>query len=70
MTYREFLALKREWERAHGIKPPLTKQERENLESNRRYILEAQMRAHNAVKARALASGLTIVRSIPERKEA
>ena len=69
LTYREFTALQRQWERARGIKPPLTSEEKQNLANNERYIREAWMRAHNKVKERAIASGLTVVKSIPVRKE-
>jgi len=40
LTYPEFLALKREWERARGIKPPLTKEQRENLAWGKHKIME------------------------------
>jgi len=69
LTYDEFTALKREWERERGIKPPLTKEQQANLEAGRRHILEAQMRAHNQQREKMRASGLHAV-ELPERKEA
>jgi hypothetical protein len=47
LTLPEFTALKRVYEAARGIKPPLTKEESENLAFNQRYILDQQIRAHN-----------------------
>jgi len=37
----------RQWCQAHGVQPPLTREEAENLARNKRYILDQQMRAHN-----------------------
>jgi hypothetical protein len=66
LTYPEFTALKRQWERARGIASPLTKEQAENLANGRRYILEAQARAHNKViaarKEQAEKRGMRIVR--------
>jgi hypothetical protein len=43
------MALKSEWMRERGIKPPLTKAEREQLEFNKRWLLEMQIKARNNV---------------------
>ena len=41
-----------QYRRAHGIKPPLTKEQKERLAFNQTYILEQQRRAHNKEIAR------------------
>jgi CRISPR/Cas system-associated exonuclease Cas4 (RecB family) len=69
------MALRREWERERGIKPPPTKEEKANLEAGRRYIFEAQMRAHNrkieAERLRAERQGIKLVENkIPVREVA
>jgi hypothetical protein len=55
--------------RERGIKRPLTKQEKENLEWGRRMILEMQIKARNLAAEKARASGIHAV-PIPVRKEA
>ena len=40
LTPREYIALQREWERARGIKPPLTAEEKSNLEWGQHKIAE------------------------------
>jgi hypothetical protein len=69
LTGPEFGALRREWERARGIQT-LTKTEKANLDAGRRYILEAQMRAHNRKaeqdRLRAERRGMRVVPKIPE----
>lgn len=71
LTAREFRALKARWDTAHGIKPPMTAEEKANLAFQERYILEQKQRAWNrkiaADKARA-ASRLQVVRERVERR--
>jgi hypothetical protein len=43
------VALKREWERARGIKPPLTKEERAQLEFNKLWVRDMWIKAHDEV---------------------
>lgn len=64
LTSREFLALKARWNLAHGINPPLTKEQRENLEWGKRYILEQQIKARN----RALAKRNSGIKEVPLRR--
>jgi hypothetical protein len=52
LTKREFEALQREWMRERGIKPPLTKAERDQLEYNKNWLLQMQLKAHNKVLER------------------
>ena len=48
---REFNALHSVYLRARGVPKPLTREEKQNLESGRRHIHEAWIRAHNKVTA-------------------
>ena len=47
LTPVEYEAKLRVWRQARGIKPPLTKEEKERLAWNQAYILEQQRRALN-----------------------
>ena len=46
LTSREFWALKARWNIAHGMKPPMTREQKAQLEANKNYILGAQIRAY------------------------
>lgn len=73
LTLREYDAHYRLWERAHGIKPPLTEEELKNLARNQNAILRMQVAGHNKqvaeIRKRAERSGMKLV-DIPVREEA
>ena len=52
LTPVEYEAKVRVYRQARGIKPPLTKEEKERLAWNKAYIMEQQRRALNKEKAR------------------
>jgi hypothetical protein len=71
LTPREYAALKAEWNRAHGIAPPLTKEQQANLDFNKKWIADQQIKALRKIdeKRKARASGLRAVqRVIPAPK--
>lgn len=43
------MALRAEWGRAHGIKPPLTREDREQLKANEIMVRDMWIRAHTNV---------------------
>jgi hypothetical protein len=49
LTYSEFVALKRVWEAARGIKPPLTKAQKEELAFNKTWLRDMWIKAHDNV---------------------
>lgn len=65
LTDPEFTALRRVWESARGIKPPLTKEERENLARNHNFMLRAEIHKHNTqveeLRKKAERSGIKLV---------
>ena len=48
----EFYALHRQWQRGHGIKAPLTREQRENLQRNELHIVEKQIAARERVRVK------------------
>jgi hypothetical protein len=64
LTYSEFVALKRVWEAARGIKPPPTKAQLEQYGKNQAAVLAAQVRVYNKqVEERRRKSGIKLVQS-------
>lgn len=67
------MALKLEWMRERGIKPPLTKEQKDNLAFNQKYIATQWMKARNneLERQKAIRSGRLKVISgrIPLREE-
>ena len=52
LTLVEYDALHRQWERANGIKPALTAEEKRNADNNAKYIRDQFLRAHAKVAAK------------------
>lgn len=59
------------YERAHGIKPPLTEEQQKNKAYWESWILRGRSLAHNKLvdeqRLRAERSGIKLVQSIPDR---
>ena len=71
LTQREYDAHLRQFERAHGIKPPLTEEQQKNKAYWSNWIMQGRALAHNKLvdeqRRRAERSGITLVPPIPDR---
>jgi hypothetical protein len=69
LTHCEFEALKREWERARGVKPPLTKAEQAQLKENQDWLRNQWIKAHARVTEKRRKQGRSLGKSIPVRRQ-